>query len=857
MNRIALALIIGLLTIATGSTSAHAAESARGDSGACCIGGDCYQTTVEECEAVGGGWSGGPCDNCTCSPCGTCCDGVDCYEDVSQDDCAFFGDWYGSTPCADIACGPPTGACCWEYSCYDVTEEECYDFDSLYAVWLGEGTSCATDKCPPPAGACCDGFNCYSTLETNCDGIFYDSMDCYEGLCDEMGTCCLDGQCLDEYFWSDCENSGGTYLGYNVSCSDDPCISPDGACCLGENSCIQITNSQGENLCENIFGGYWMGDGTDCDDFSCIIGACCFVDLDQNSYCADGYTSESCELGGGDYFFGDGTTCADDGSACVTIFGACCFGGTNCENNVSQLDCTTQGGQFFGADSTCAGEASTCAVGACCINYDGYLYCEESSYDDCWYNDGSWSGGGTNCEDDAPNCNPGDYGACCFWGECYEMYQSECSWSGGSWAGGPCDSCTCAAACGTCCFGESCNEDVGSDECEAAGGTFLGNVSCTTEPCAPPAPTGACCVDGQCTIETEEDCSGLYLGDDLPCDNNPCGDDGGDGPFIGIRYDVLGTNLVTDDEETWTVDVYAVLADGCRLDAVAGDINQSKMVSTTGSFYQNIYGGPTSQDINPSLFSAFPDLEYDSFVTIGLTDQNGNALSNIGIDWTDFEAGGAIDSTDGSWYVTPEDVQGDSGTFQDQFCEDNNGVRIARLTVRGLDSIVFFEALFQGKDGGGTTWQANDSMAIAYDDCDAPTSCPGDINLDGNVDVLDLLQVIATWGPCGSCPADVDGNGVVDVIDLLEVIANWGPCPEEICPEGWSCGDLLTDYVCGDIESTCHCIELPTGTSACVDVFSAVCSDYPVCTSGDGCPDGYECVTMSCCPTPICMPICE
>ena len=242
MNRIALALIIGLLTIATGSTSAHAAESARGDSGACCIGGDCYQTTVEECEAVGGGWSGGPCDNCTCSPCGTCCDGVDCYEDVSQDDCAFFGDWYGSTPCADIACGPTTGACCWEYSCYDVTEEECYDFDSLYAVWLGEGTSCATDKCPPPAGACCDGFNCYSTLETNCDGIFYDSMDCYEGLCDEMGTCCLDGQCLDEYFWSDCENSGGTYLGYNVSCSDDPCISPDGACCLGENSCIQITN---------------------------------------------------------------------------------------------------------------------------------------------------------------------------------------------------------------------------------------------------------------------------------------------------------------------------------------------------------------------------------------------------------------------------------------------------------------------------------------------------------------------------------------------------------------------------------------------------------------------------------------
>ena len=68
-------------------------------------------------------------------------------------------------------------------------------------------------------------------------------------------------------------------------------------------------------------------------------------------------------------------------------------------------------------------------------------------------------------------------------------------------------------------------------------------------------------------------------------------------------------------------------------------------------------------------------------------------------------------------------------------------------------------------------------MAIAYDDCDPPTSCVGDINLDGTVDVLDLLQVIGNWGPCTSCPADIDGNAVVDVIDLLEVIANWGPCP--------------------------------------------------------------------------------
>jgi len=35
--------------------------------------------------------------------------------------------------------------------------------------------------------------------------------------------------------------------------------------------------------------------------------------------------------------------------------------------------------------------------------------------------------------------------------------------------------------------------------------------------------TGACCIDGQCTITTEVDCGGQWLGPDYPsCDPNPC-----------------------------------------------------------------------------------------------------------------------------------------------------------------------------------------------------------------------------------------------------------------------------------------------------------------------------------------------
>ncbi len=50
---------------------------------------------------------------------------------------------------------------------------------------------------------------------------------------------------------------------------------------------------------------------------------------------------------------------------------------------------------------------------------------------------------------------------------------------------------------------------------------------------------------------------------------------------------------------------------------------------------------------------------------------------------------------------------------------------------------------------------------------------PGDINGDGVVDVVDLLAVLAAWGPCPDCPEDLDGNGVVDVLDLLILLGNW------------------------------------------------------------------------------------
>ena len=67
-------------------------------------------------------------------------------------------------------------------------------------------------------------------------------------------------------------------------------------------------------------------------------------------------------------------------------------------------------------------------------------------------------------------------------------------------------------------------------------------------------------------------------------------------------------------------------------------------------------------------------------------------------------------------------------------------------------------------------WSAENERADhIVDDCT-------DINGDGEVNVHDILALIAAWG-CDDCvDEDVNDDGTVDVADLLIVIANWGPC---------------------------------------------------------------------------------
>ena len=247
--------------------------------------------------------------------------------------------------------------------------------------------------------------------------------------------------------------------------------------------------------------------------------------------------------------------------------------------------------------------------------------------------------------------------------------------------------------------------------------------------------------------------------------------------LLGLDYRIAGTNSLTEGtfDDNWTVEIYAVLQEGERLDAVAGNTDNNKTVTTSGTFYQNVaFGGPTSTSINSAFFPLAPDLEYDSYVTIGSLHSDGypfanNALLDIGIDWTNFEAGGEVSTNNGTWFVTPADPQGEAMWFTNQACEDKLGVLVARLTVIGVgafDESVSLNALFQGKDALGNTWQGVDGITVWY-----PTI--EDCNNNGVDDACDIANGTSADDNGNGMPdecefPDCNGNGIDDGQDIAD-----------------------------------------------------------------------------------------
>ncbi len=167
-------------------------------------------------------------------------------------------------------------------------------------------------------------------------------------------------------------------------------------------------------------------------------------------------------------------------------------------------------------------------------------------------------------------------------------------------------------------------------------------------------------------------------------------------------YTGLSHETVDNGDGTITSRIFVNFdAETDELDAVFGDAENALHITSTNGFYQNDFGGATSADINPALYSAFPSLVMDSWVTIGLEDQVDNNMLNIGIDFADFEDnGGDIWTDNGTWFATPDDAQVLAGA--------DLRVMIGQFTMLGLDSFVSGVLNIQGKHGDFETFQERD-----------------------------------------------------------------------------------------------------------------------------------------------------
>ena len=127
--------------------------------------------------------------------------------------------------------------------------------------------------------------------------------------------------------------------------------------------------------------------------------------------------------------------------------------------------------------------------------------------------------------------------------------------------------------------------------------------------------------------------------------------------FDGLVFETFELNSAGDGVHTFRV--YAQFSNpNDQLVSIYGTADNPLSITTTTTFFQSAVGGPTAEGLNPLLLESFPDLEWDSYVTIGAEDNSGEGVQSAGLDYNTFEAGGALTSTQqpvetGSCSLTP------------------------------------------------------------------------------------------------------------------------------------------------------------------------------------------------------------
>ena len=270
------------------------------------------------------------------------------------------------------------------------------------------------------------------------------------------------------------------------------------------------------------------------------------------------------------------------------------------------------------------------------------------------------------------------------------------------------------------------------------------------------------------------------------------------GLSTGLSYDVVASDPLGTGESTYRI--YAnFTSNDVEVTAMYGTDTEPWLLDGDAAFYQDPLGGDFGGAINPLFFSSFPNLEYDTWWTIGAQPGDSDGL-NTAFDQalTSFEdwnnGGDFVVNTfiGGSIFIVP----GANG----QGNPINGRVLLGQVTTSGtteaLINLQFRDSIQESFYASGMTL----TFPIAGAGCNDPLACNYDETAEGDADCI----FPAEFYDCDGCINDADNDGVCDELEVLGCTDNMA-CNFEInaTEEDGSCQMLDACGVCGGDNSTC------------------------------------------------------
>lgn len=201
-------------------------------------------------------------------------------------------------------------------------------------------------------------------------------------------------------------------------------------------------------------------------------------------------------------------------------------------------------------------------------------------------------------------------------------------------------------------------------------------------------------------------------------------------------------------------------------DAEAGG-DLLRLRSGDGLFVNAPTSIPTFNSMLPpttALTQVWPELEWDTFVTIGATMES-EPVTRLtdGFAAQAHELSGNFALDGNGWFV---DGRPEQATASDGI------VLLAQVTVSADEGITGENWTLCGTSDGTPFCTTVDEFTNIL------VACDGDLDGDYDVSMTDLTALLSAWGSCDEpCEADLaDFDGVVGFRDLVFLLQHWGDC---------------------------------------------------------------------------------